>query len=883
MAAIRKWWRSIAPRTPSDVEEEFRSTLDAYQDDLIRRGLPEDEAGRRARIELGRSAAQNENYRNAIGLRPFDELGGDIRYSVRGLLKNPGFSVVAILSLALGIGATTAVFSVVYAILIDPFPYANSDRMAHMWVIPSKGDRQFFGITGSQWQQLRKSPVVEDAFIMDNWNLTVTGSDLPEDVHGAYLSSNGFNFLGVPPVLGRGLQPSDAIDGHDPESVAVLGYTFWQRHFHADPSVVGKTIQLVRNNFTIVGVAAPSFTWGDADVYLPLKITGDQIKGFFPEIRLKPGVTHTQADAALQPLIQQFARETPRHFPADTQIKLHVADPDEHFVKDLGPTLYLLFGAVLLLLLIGCGNVSILLLARATSRQHEFAVRSAIGASRRRIIRQLLTEALVLSLTGAGVGLVLAYRTVSVIVANLPQFSFPREAAIQINVPVLLFSIAVAVGTGILFGLSPAWQLSRPEVSQVMQASSRKTIGSVRGRRTHNGLIVGQIALSVLMLAGASAAIEGFLRVAHTRLGYDPHNVMSVGIPIHDGTYKTWPERAAYLERLHSKVAEVPGVTVAAVSSNATPPANGFNTKFEILGKPTAQDQTFRFNLVSHEYFPALRIPLVQGRMWDSAEEHRAAALVVVNQTLARRYFPNGDAVGHSIKVPELVPQPPYLITAPGSDGWMLIVGVIADKLDDGLSRPILPEAFVPFTVAMAMGTQILVRSQGQPLVLLHSVSAAVNSIDRDQQVSNNVRDLEHWISELPEYARGHLVSWLFGAFAALALALAAVGIFSVVSYTVVQRTNEFGIRIALGAKRRHVLWIVCRNIGITVSSGLLAGLLIFVTLQRILTHWIQSSSSSPFILVPVAALFILCAVSACIIPALRAVSIDPMRAVRYE
>jgi len=807
----------------------------------------------------------------------------DLRYAVRQLFKIPGFTFTAILSLALGIGATTAVFSVVYAILIDPFPYANSDRMAHLWVIPSKGDRQFFGITGSQWQQLRKSPVVEDAFIMDNWNLTVTGSDLPEDIQGAYLSSNGFNFLGVPPVLGRGLQPSDAIDGHDPEPVAVLGYKFWQRHFHADPSVVGKTIQLVRNNYTIVGVAAPRFTWGDADVYLPLKITGDQVKGFFPEIRLKPGVTHTQADAALQPLIQQFARETPRHFPADTQIKLHVADPDEHFVKDLGPTLYLLFGAVLLLLLIGCGNVSILLLARATSRQHEFAVRSAIGASRRRIVRQLLTESLVLSLTGAGLGLVLAYRTVSVIVANLPQFSFPREAAIQINVPVLLFSIAVAVGTGILFGLSPAWQLSRPEVSQVMQASSRKAIGSVRGRRTHNGLIGGQIALTVLMLAGAGAAIEGFLRVAHVRLGYDPHNVMSVGIPIQDGAYKTWPERAAYFERLHDKVAEVPGVIVAAVSSNATPPANGFNAKFEILGKPAAQDQTVRFNLVSQEYFPALRIPLVQGRLWDSAEEHRGAALVVVNQTLARRYFSNGDAVGHSIRVPELVPQPPYLITAPGSDGWMLIVGVIADKLDDGLSRPILPEAFAPFTVAMAMGTQILVRSHGQPLALLHSVSAAVNSIDRDQQVGNNVRDLDHWISELPEYARGHLVSWLFGAFAALALALAAVGLFSVVSYTVVQRTNEFGIRIALGAKRAHVLRIVFNSTVMSVGGGLVAGVLLTLALHKVMAAWAAESARDPLMLLAAVGTLSLVATLACAIPAWRASGVDPMTALRYE
>ncbi len=325
----------------------------------------------------------------------------DIRYGIRQLIKMPGFTLTAVFSLALGIGATTAVFSVVYAILMDPYPYRAPDRMIHMRLTTPTGDLRGFGVNGSQWQELRKSPVVEDTFLEDDWNLTVTGSDLPEDVQGVYLSSNGFNFLGVPAALGRGLQPSDAIDGQDPQPVVVLGNKFWQRHFNGDPTVVGKTMQLVRKNYTIVGVAGSRFTWGDGDVYLPLKITQDQVKNFYAGVRLKPGVTHAQADAALQPLIEQFAKETPRNFPHD-HLRLHVVGLNEDFIKQLGGTLYLLFAAVALLLLIGCGNVSILQLARATARQHEFAVRSAIGASRGRVIRQLLTEALLLSLTGAG-------------------------------------------------------------------------------------------------------------------------------------------------------------------------------------------------------------------------------------------------------------------------------------------------------------------------------------------------------------------------------------------------------------------------------------------------------------------------------------------------
>jgi predicted permease len=806
----------------------------------------------------------------------------DLRFAFRQLIKLPGFTFTAVISVALGIGATTAVFSVVYAILMDPYPYAASDRMIHMRFMQKNGDLYGFGLIGTQWQQLRKSPVVENTFLEDDWRLTVTGSDLPEDVQGVYLTSNAFEFFGVPAALGRGLQPSDAIDGQDPQPVVVLSYKFWQRHFHSDPAVLGKTMRLVRDTYTIVGVAASRFTWGDGDVYLPLKVTGDQVKSFYAGVRLKPNITHAQADAALGPLIQQFVKETPRNFPPDHQ-KFHVVGLNEDFIKQLGGTLYLLFGAVSLLLLIGCGNVSILLLARATARQHEFAVRSAIGASRRRIIRQLLTEALLLSLTGAVLGLLLAYKTVSLIVDNLPQFSFPHEAAIQINLPVLIFSIAVAVATGILFGLSPAWQLSRPEVNQIMQSNSRKSIGSVRGRRMHGALIAGQIALTLLMLAGAGAAIEGFLRVANTRLGYDPHNMMSVGIPIHDGAYKTWPERAAYFEQLHDKVAQVPGVSVAAVSSNATPPANGFNAKFEIMGKPAGQDQTFRFNVVSKEYFPALRIPLLQGRIWNRDEEHRGAPVLLINQTLAKRYFPGGDAIGHSIKVPELVPQPPYLLTAPGTDGWMLIIGVMADKLDDGLSNPILPEAFAPFTVAMGMYTQILVRAPSHPLALLHSVSAAVNSIDKDQQVVNNVRDLDHWITELPEYARGQLVSWLFGAFAGLALALAAVGLYSVVSYIAVQRTGEFGIRLALGATRSHVLRIVFTSTVVSVGGGILAGVLLTLALHKVMASWAVESSRDPLMLMAATCVLSLVATFACAIPAWRASGVSPMKAIRYE
>lgn len=808
----------------------------------------------------------------------------DIRYAYRQLIKLPGFTLTAVLSLMLGIGATTAVFSVVYAILMDPYPYAGAGRMIHLRLLmPNGGIQGYFGFDGPQWQQIRKSPVVEDAFLEDDWNLTITGADLPEDVNGVYLSSNAFQYFGVPAILGRGLQPSDAIDGQDPQPVVVLGHKFWERHFRGDPGVVGKTIQLMRKNYTIVGVAAPRFAWGDGDVYLPLRITNDPVRSFYVGIRLKPGVSHAQANAALQPLIEQFAKETPKHFPQGV-LKLHVEGLNEKFVRDMGGTIALLFGSVALLLLIGCGNVSILLLARASAREQEFAVRSAIGASRSRLMRQLLTEALVMSLAGAALGLGLAYRLLAFIVAHLPEYSFPHEAAIHINVPVLVFCILMAVGTGVLFGLSPAWQLSRPEISHVMQSSTRRSTPGGRGRRMHSLLIGTQIALTLLMLAGAGAAIEGFVHLAHRPLGYDPRHIMSVGIPIHDGTYKTWAERAAYFERLHDAANGVPGVESSAISSNATPPSSGFSTKLEVVGKPAASDETFRFNIVSREYFPVLRIPLVRGRLWDAAEEHRGAAMMVVNQSFVRRYFLNEDPVGHSIKLPELTALPPYQLTSPGGDGPVTIIGVVADKLNDGLDKPVLPEGFVPYTMTMGMYTQILVRaSSGSPLSLLHSVQLRVNAIDRDQQTNGEVRDLEHWITREPEWARGQLVSWLFGAFATLALALAAVGLYSVVSYVAVQRTNEFGIRIALGAGRSHVLGIVFRSTVVSVGVGILTGLVLTVALNRVLASWSADSARDPLLLAAATAVLALVATAACAVPAWRAAGVDPMTAIRYE
>src|SRR5450432_134431 len=425
----------------------------------------------------------------------------DLKYSARELRKRPGFVLTAVLSLALGIGATSAVFSVVYAVLIDPFPYPGSDRIMELRLKDKNGSDRGTGANGPQIEILRQTRSLESVVAMDGWNLTTTDGDVPEDVQAFYLSPNSPNHWGIPALKGRWLIPSDAPYGQEPQPVVVIPYQFWQRYFMGDPNVVGRKIQLVHKSYEIVGVMPPRFKWGEADLYMPLKVTSDTDRYAGMSIKLKPGVTVAQANAELQPLLEQFAKQAPTRYPESFRVNLRSIT--DVYAKPLGPTLYLLFGAVAALLLIGCANVSILLLARGTERQQELAIRSAMGADRPRMIRQLLTEALVIAVAGATLGVLLAWQTLSLIIAWLPDHSFPAESVIKMNLPVLFFSVGLALVTAILFGLSPALQLSRPDIARLMQGSGRRMAGSSVARRAHSGLVAVQVALTLLMLTAA--------------------------------------------------------------------------------------------------------------------------------------------------------------------------------------------------------------------------------------------------------------------------------------------------------------------------------------------------------------------------------------------
>jgi predicted permease len=806
----------------------------------------------------------------------------DLRYSARQLIKNPGFTLTAVISLGLGIGATTAVFSVIYAALIAPYPFSAADRIVRMTVRTKAGSVETVNLNPPQIQQLRQVRVIESMLAMDYHAMTMTGHDVPENVNVIGLISNGFDDLGVPPVLGRGLLRSDAIDGQDPQPVAVVAYKFWQQRLGADPRVVGKTLQLDRKNYEIVGVAAPRFRWYSADVYLPLKMTQDPGHFCIVDFRLRPGVTLRAADSALEPLLDQFARDLPKHFPE--HFKVQVEGLNAWVDRSMSGTLYLLFGAVALLLGIGCGNVSILLLAQGTARQHEFAVRAAVGAHSRRIVRQLLTESMLLAAIGVVLGVLASYGILAGIKTVLPRYAFAPEVVIRINLPVLCFSGGVALAAALGFELWPAIELSRTQVGQIMVSNTRRVAGSVRGRRAHNALIALQIALTLVLLAGAGSAMKGFLRLMHTPLGYDPHHVMSVSIPLHENSYTAWAARGTYFEQLRAKVAETPGVTMAAISSNATPPRNGWNSRFEILGRPAVEQQMGSINLIGPGYFATLRIPLLEGRVWSETENHNGAHLAVINRTLAQRYFPKGDAIGHSVKLPGFEDRPPAVVSAAKiADSWLEIVGIVGDARNDGLEDPIRPAVFVPYTLSMTMATQILVRTQAPPLTLLHAVRMQLTTVDPEQQSYSITEDLDSWISDGQEWQQEHLAAWIFGVFGGLALALAAVGLYSVVSYTVAQRTHEFGIRMALGAQRGDVLRIVFASTLGNVGSGIGVGLALTLGLNTVLGQWAKGNSRDPAILLGGAILLSLVSGIACAIPAWHASKVDPMTALRCD
>jgi len=802
----------------------------------------------------------------------------DVRYAFRQFLKSPGFALSAILSLMLGIGATTAIFSVVYGVLLDPYPYKDANRMVHVELRDKNGRGPLLIVNGTQAQDLRKASSIDDVFLQDEKQENLTGEKFPVTVNVGLYSPNMFDYMGVPSLLGREFSPADA-PGGNPAPVAVLSYLFWQRQYAASADVVGKSIEMDHKSYTVIGVVPPRFTWGDSDVYLPALPSADPHYYWLAFIKLKPGTQYPASQAEMQVLVDRFAKEDPKSYPQDMRAK--IVTLNEQVLGRFAGTIVFLFGAVLVLLMIGCANVSILLLARGAARQHEFAVRTSVGAGRGRLIRQLLTESVLLSVTGAALGVLAAYWGVKALSTMLPYYSFPHEAAIHVNAMVLIFSAAIALLTGIFFGISPAYQLSRPQLGALIQASSAKLTGSTRSRNTHRLLIAGQVALTLLLLAGAGGAVKAFLAKVRTPLGFEPDHVFAMNVAMPKGATTTWQERIAQNELVRQAVAQSPGVAEAGVSTTWFPGFGGFTAKIEIQSKPTLTDAQAALTLISPQLLSTLRVPLLRGRIFDDAESRRAAHLAMVNQAFVKQYLGDLDPIGQSVRSPQLKIDQPNLLSAHSPEDWFEVIGVVGDAKNDGLDHPVKPAIFLPYSFVLPPEEALIVRASGDPETAIRSVKERLREINPEMIVGRD-RTLTWWL-DTEGWGRERFIATLFGLFAALALVLAATGLYSVVSFAVTQRTQELGIRMALGARPANVVQLVLGSTAATLGAGVAVGLILSVILNRVVASWAGGSSRDPVTLVAAASILILVAGIACVLPAWRAASIDPMRALRVE
>jgi predicted permease len=802
----------------------------------------------------------------------------DLRHAFRQFRKSPGFTFTCIISLTLGIGATTAIFSVIYAVLIDPYPYKDAGRMVHV-ELRNKEDRgPLLVVNGSEYQDLRKLACVDDVFLQQQKQVVLTGDHFPISVNAGQYSPNLFTYMGVPPVLGREFTPADA-PGGKASPVAVLSYLFWKRQFGGNKNVIGNSLELDHKLYTVIGVAAPRFTWGDSEVYTPAMPTADPHDYWLAFVKLKPGTNLNLATQMFQSALDAFVKGDSKDFRYNRRAK--IVSLNEEVLGKFSGTLVLLFIAVIALLVIGCANVSILLLARGTARQHELAMRSSIGASRGRLVRQLLTESVLLSFTGAVLGVFAAYLGVDAISSFLPFYSFPHEASIHVNAAVLAFSVAVALATGILFGISPAWELSRPSINQLVQAGGARHSGSAHGRNTHRFLIAGQVALTLLLLAGAGAAMKAFLALTHVPLGFDADHVSNFNVSLPRGATSTWEARVNTNEQVREAVQQVPGVSSASVSTTYFPPFGGFNAKVEVRSQPTLSNPDAMLGLVSPEEFATLHIPLIEGRVFDDSEVKRGAHLAVVNQAFVKQFLAGHDAIGERVRSPMLKLQQPDFISAKAPDDWLEVIGVVGDARNDGLDRPAKPGIFLPYSFILPPDEFLMMRTQIDPEAAMVSVKERLRQINPEIVVSQD-HTLTWWLYT-QGWGQGRFIATLFSIFAVLALALAATGLYSVVSYAVTQRTQEVGIRMALGAQRANILRLVVSSTAMVLGVGVAAGVVLSVALSTTMSSWSGGTPRDPLTLFGSSLLLMLVAAIACLIPAWRAATVNPVVALRYE
>lgn len=809
--------------------------------------------------------------------RWFESLKQDLEYAVRSFRRSRAFTLVALLSLTLGIGATTAIFSVIYGVLIAPYPYA---KPGEIWApeirgIDGRGGRAY---RLDELRRLAELPAFSDVMATSQETVLMTGEFAPESFGGVLLSGNAFNFLGVPPVAGRTIQPSDIRADGSAEPVVVLSHKLWMRLFDGAPSAIGRTLQLNGRPHTIIGVMPPRFGWyGNDGFWLPLAPTRTDLSFINPIMRLAPGISAASAEEQLKAFHQRLAAEKPSTFPPQgfttrlrNYLDITVAS------GEMRTSLQLLLGAVGFLLLIACANVANLQLARGTARAREMAVRVSIGAGRRRLLEQLLTESVLLSLIGGALGVLFAFQATRTIVAMMPEFYVPNESRVAINIPVLVFSVAVSVVTGVLFGLAPALRISRPAVADALKAG-RSTGAESDGARSRYALVVVEVALSVVLLVSAGLMIRTFVALQNIDPGIHRDRVLLVGVPLPPAKYTTLDQRNQLAENLVERVGTLPGVEAASIGH----PFGGPQTSFAIIGQPADQSRRMTVNLVGENHLRAFGIPLIGGRMFDAAEVRRADRVAVINEAAAK-LFPAGESpVGARVQLDVLEHPPARTLVDTSRGAEVTIVGIMANTRNAGIKSEPTPAIALPYSIVAPLQRMLAVRAASDPLLQLNAVRAAVRAIDPDQPLGRPIT-----VTEIlgQEVVQPRFTMALFSVFAIIGLALATVGIYSVLSFHVVSRTHELGVRMALGAPRRHVLGLMLNMGGKLVLAGLVIGTAVSLAATRLLRSQLFGVQPADLLsYVTVALLLSFVALAACYIPARRAASVDPLVALRQE
>jgi putative ABC transport system permease protein len=803
----------------------------------------------------------------------------DARFGLRTIHKDRALFLSAVVALGLGIGSTTAIFSVIDNVLLRPFPYTDGQRLFAIEIHDKSSSdpfgRQFFSVP--EFLDFQEQNHVFDRSIgVRRDPVLMGGVDSRESFDGATVTGNTFQFLGVAPLLGRAIAPDDAKPGAPP--VFVLSYKVWQKRFGADPNIVGKTFIMNDKPTTLIGIMPQRFAWWGADLWVPTSL--DRAEGGGPFARffllmghLKPGLDPKAANADVQILANRLSKIYPKNYPK--QFDAHVQSLVDNVVGRFRSTLYTLLAAVGFLLLIACANVANLLLAKATAREKELAIRTTLGAGRIRIVRQLLVESLLLSLAGTAVGCFFAWGGLKGLVALIPQFTFPDEADIRLNIPVLIATVATAVLTALVFGLAPALAASKRDLNQPLRASGRGHSGFGRGR-LRNVLVVSEVALSLTLLAGAGLLMRSFLLGREIDLGIRTDHVLMTNVNLPAKQYKTTESQARFLRELLPRLQRLPGV-ISVSGALDFPPFGGIDTNFNVAGREHSETWKGRMVPCSSQFLETLHARLLRGRPLTEDDENGVRKVALVNETFVAKYFEHDEPLGRRIELTGLQTAP-----EPVANSWFEVVGVVSDMKNNGVRQGVLPEAFVPYTIAGYGGYNLYLRTANNPAALATALAGEVLRLDRSV-IPNRTSTMDDML-DLNEYAQQRFGLILFSVFAGIGLILVSLGVYSVISYTVTQKRQEIGIRMALGASPGDVRGMVVTSGLRLIGIGAGIGVVMVFFAARVLSSQIYGVSwYDPLTLAGVIGVLAGAGLAASYLPSRRATRVDPAIALRYE